>query len=500
MFARFERVPPLVIMLGLSALLMLVPSARAFLNHQAPVGRAFLHSSLICLLLSVFLGLATSGQGPRLSRSRGSILGLLTAVYLLVPAVMALPISEAMPSMRFRDAWFEMIASFTTTGATLIDLPARTSDAIHLWRGMAGWLGGLFILSSATALLAPLRLGGFEMIRRNPVGSQRGGRMVQTPGERLRAHAMVILPAYGGFTLALWIILTTLGLPGFDALMQAMAVLSTSGILSRASLGGVGLGAEIAIFAFLVVALSRRFLPGYGGRARSLRSDPELLTAMTIVGLVTLFVVARHWAGAFEEAEGKNLPAMGRAAWGAAFTSLSFLTTTGFVSESWIASRAWSGLTPPGLILMGLALLGGGVATTAGGIKLIRAFSLMRLSKHEAERMIFPHIVPGGNEYERFLTTSAARSAWLLAMVFAFTSIGVLAALLLTGMTLETGLIFTAAALTNTGPLIQYAGELPLYWVLLNDPARLILALSMILGRLEILVLLAAVLEWIERR
>ena len=58
------------------------------------------------------------------------------------------------------------------------------------------------------------------------------------------------------------------------------------------------------------------------------------------------------------------------------FTVLSFLTTTGFVSSEWEAAQGWSGLATPGVILMGLALMGGGVATTAGGVKLLRVFTL----------------------------------------------------------------------------------------------------------------------------
>ena len=332
------------------------------------------------------------------------------------------------------------------------------------------------------------------MIRRTPPVVPRSG-AASGPGMRLRAHAMVVMPAYSGLTLALWLILTLLGVPGFEALMQAMATLSTSGVLPREGLGNIGLLAEMAIFAFLCLALSRRFLPGHGARPRPLTRDPELLTAAALVALVTLFVVARHWAGAFEAREGENLPAMGRAAWGAAFTALSFLTTTGFVNQDWIAARAWSGLTPPGLVLMSVALLGGGVATTAGGIKLLRLYALARLSRFELMRMIYPSMVIGGNEYDRFLATTAARSAWLFAMVFALTSVVTVALLLFSGMSLETAMIFGVAALTNTGQLVQVAGELPLYWVVLGEPARLVLALAMILGRLEILVLLAAILD-----
>ena len=122
-------------------------------------------------------------------------------------------------------------------------------------------------------------------------------------------------------------------------------------------------------------------------------------------------------------------------------------------------------------------------------------YALGRLSRFELMRMIYPSMVIGGNEYDRFLATTAARSAWLFAMVFALTSVVVVALLLFSGMSLETAMIFSIAALTNCGQLVQVAGDLPLYWVLLSDPARLVLAVAMILGRLEILVLLAAILD-----
>ena len=138
-------------------------------------------------------------------------------------------------------------------------------------------------------------------------------------------------------------------------------------------------------------------------------------------------------------------------------------------------------------------------ATTAGGIKLLRVYALTRLGRAEAERMIYPSMVTGGSEYDRFLATTGARSAWLFAMVFALTAVVIVALLLLSGMSLETGLIFTVAALSNTGPLVSVAGDLPLYWVLVNDPSRAVLALAMILGRLEILVFLALILGRLQR-
>ncbi|MFN3952853.1 MAG: potassium transporter TrkG [Pararhodobacter sp.] len=489
MWARFRHVPLLVVLLGATGLAMLVPSAHAFLDGQAATGRAFLHSGLIFALLAGFLALATSR--PITASAAQGLFPLLAAIYLFLPAAMAVPLAETL-EMGFLDAWFEMVASFTTTGASLLDAPRRLPEAVHLWRGMAGWFGGLLVLVSATALLAPLGLGGFELIRPHAEATALHRDTGLSTGQRMRAHTLIILPFYLGLTALLWLVLVMLGVPGFSALMQAMATLSTSGILAQESLGRVGFAAELAIFAFLVLALSRGLMPGPSRGARQrLSPGPEMRVAALIVALVVLIVVLRHWLGAFEVAEGENLPAMGRAAWGATFTALSFLTTTGFVSEGWIASRAWSGLTPPGLVLMGLTIIGGGVATTAGGVKLLRVYALARLGKVELERMVFPSMVAGGGERLRFLTTRGGRAAWLFVMVFAITVALLIAALMLSGMSFETGLVFTIAALTTTGPLVQVAGDLPLQWALLSVPAKAVLALGMILGRLEILVMLA---------
>jgi len=449
------------------------------------------------VLLALMLALATS-RPMRRNAGRG-LFPLLAAIYLVLPGIMAVPLVEVL-GMRFGDAWFEMISSFTTTGATLIDTPRRVPDAVHLWRAMAGWFGGLFVLVSATALLAPLGLGGVELIRpQSDYGRVHAG-PGQASGQRLKAHGLVILPWYAGLTGALWLVQVVLGVPGFRALIHAMSTLSTSGILPRETLGGVGFLAEVTLFVFMILALSRGFMPSPGGSTRHRpTAGPEVLVAAIIVALVTLIVAARHWMGAFEAAEGENLPALGRAAWGAAFTGLSFLTTTGFVSQDWIAIRLWSGLTPPGLVLMGLAIIGGGVATTAGGVKLMRVYALARLGKLELERMIYPSMVAGGGERQRFLVTTGARAAWLFAMVFAIAAAVLVAVLMLLGMGFETGLIFTIAAITTTGQLVQVAGDLPLHWSLLSDPAKAALGLGMILGRLEILVLLALLMGQFAR-
>ena len=501
---RLGRVPLIVLLLGLTGLAMLLPAAHALALREHALSRAFAYSALLVAGLSVLLALATARDGAR-PAVRG-LLPVLGAIYLVLPAAMALPLAEGL-GLRFGDAWFEMISAFTTTGATLIETPRLVADPVHLWRGLAGWAGGLFVMVSALAFLAPLRLGGYELINPDP-GARLGDRQGAAPTatverQRLRAALRLALPWYAGLTGAVWLALAMTGMAPFPALMLAMASISTSGILPRESLGTIGFLPELILAAALVLSLSRALsLPGAVPAARRrdhLAADPELRLALGVVAVVVLFVVARHWAGAFDATGAEDFPALGATAWGALFTGLSFLTTTGFVSHDWIAARAWSGLTPPGLVLMGLALIGGGVATTAGGVKLLRVYAMARLGGLEVARLIHPRMMDPGTERQRFLAGAGARAAWLFAMVFAIVAVALLGLLLLTGRSLEEGLIFTIAAITTTGPLVEVAGIGALYWHELTGTEKIVLAFGMILGRLEILVILALALAQVAR-
>jgi trk system potassium uptake protein len=271
-------------------------------------------------------------------------------------------------------------------------------------------------------------------------------------------------------------------------------------VLAQIGLGPVGLGAEVVLFLALLPALSLRMRPGPRGFEQfTPRRDPELIAGAIILLVVILIVVFRHVTAGTALPEDEAFPALGRAVWGMAFNGLSFLTTAGLVSEDWSTMRAWSGLSPPGLLLVGLALMGGGVATTAGGVKLLRVHAMARMSRVEVERMIFPSMIVGGGPRARQLATAGARAAWLLVMVFAIAGVSLVALLMAMGLRFESALIFGIAALTTTGPLTQVAAEAPLLWTGVSDSIRFVLALAMILGRLEILVLVALVMARLGR-
>jgi trk system potassium uptake protein TrkH len=189
--------------------------------------------------------------------------------------------------------------------------------------------------------------------------------------------------------------------------------------------------------------------------------------------------------------EVKDTVAAIRALWGTVFTVLSFLTTTGFESADWAEARAWSGLATPGLILAGLAVIGGGVATTAGGVKLLRVYALYRHGEREIERLVHPNSIGGAGAQARQLRRRGAQIAWIFFMLFALSIAVTMLALSLTGLNFEASTIFSVAALSTTGPLAAVTAAQPLSWAELDTAARAIAVVAMVLGRLETLAIIA---------
>lgn len=225
-----------------------------------------------------------------------------------------------------------------------------------------------------------------------------------------------------------------------------------------------------------------------GRKSRGARLyDPELRLGLVIVLLTSLALFIYHWIGRTPPSDAT----MARAIWGGIVLALSYLTTTGFDSSSTQTAMLWAGLQSPGLLLMGLAIMGGGAATTAGGLKLLRIYALMRHGERELEKLVHPHSLGNAGQEARFIRRTGAQNAWVLFMLFALSIAIGTAAMTLTGQSFDAALAFVVAAITNTGPLAVSLPDLPLSYGDLGEGQMAILGALMVAGRLELLVLLA---------
>ena len=508
MLSWLARLPLLVSLIGLGGVAMYIPAVHGAAIGEAETAEVFFWMGTLTLVIGALLGISMAGR-PRGDHPRRHLAGFLL-LFVAMPFLFALPFHEAVGNTTFFNAYVEMVSCLTTTGATLYDDPGRLTPALHTWRATVGWVGGLFMWVGAIAVLSPMALGGFE-VRLRPAGNDTTPNLHSQITERadlsrrIRTHAAALFPVYVALTVMLWLGLILAGDTPAAAMAHAMGTLSTSGIspVGGLSNGGAGHAGEVMIAVFLIFAISRVTFAreGQGKGWRQLARDPEIRLASTIVIVLPLILFLRHFIAAYEE-EGAELALLDGLAslWGSVFTVISFLTTTGWESVTWDTARAWSGLQTPGLILLGLALIGGGVGTTAGGAKLLRVYALYKHGERELERLVHPHSVGGSGGEARHLRRRGAYMAWLFFMLMAVSLALVMAAFSLTGSGFEESLVLAVAGMTTTGQLAEIGGFQPVDYAGLSAAAKAVLVWAMIFGRLETLAIVALFSRELWRR
>ncbi|MTI01696.1 TrkH family potassium uptake protein [Roseibium sp. RKSG952] len=493
-----RRLPLFLLIWGFASLAMWIPAIYALALDDHPTSRSFFYSGIVGLFFVTVIGLAMSNREPR----RGTLgqLAVLFASFTVLPLFLAVPLHDALGNTKYLNAYFDMVSALTTTGADMFPDPARLTAPLHLWRALVGWLGGLLMWISAAAILAPLSLGGFEITARGQPGRPVSG-VAQSekvdPRGRLIRVTRTLTPVYAGLTSVIWILLLVAGEQGLTAICHAMSVMATSGISPVGGLEGstAGFTGEAILFLFLFFALSRLTFStdtAASGYSR-LDKDPEFRIGLMIVIAVALLLFFRVLAGVSEIGGQMDAGQALFVIWGMVFTVMSFLTTAGFESANWNDAQQLSGLGTPGLVLMGLALIGGGVATTAGGVKLLRVYALYLNGAREIDRLIYPSSVSGAGGGNRRIQSDGAFIAWIFLMMFAIT-LGLFDVLLAAmGVGFEQAMVLSVAALSTTGPLIELATDVPIRLIDLSAGAKLTLCAAMVIGRLETLAIIALI-------
>ena len=175
--------------------------------------------------------------------------------------------------------------------------------------------------------------------------------------------------------------------------------------------------------------------------------------------------------------------------WPRLFSTVSFIATSGF------AIMPLSGENPiiPFVILAGLSIIGGGVATTAGGIKLIRFYALFKHGANEINRLSHPRSVSGFGTVGRDIRQEGAFNSWILFMLFSLIGVFLVTVLAFLGISLETAVALSMAVLSTNGNLLFSAVDGFSYNDLLPS-VKVCLIAGMIAGRFEVLAILVVLI------
>ena len=470
---------------------MIIPSIVAFVEKDYFFGRTFLYSSFTGVFVFLLISIALSNI-PKTQNNFENLVSFILS-YLFLPIFMAMPIILCFDYISFLDGWLEMVSAFSTTGLNVTTVGTSNVSAFQLWLAMVSWIGGIFFWIGAISILLPLNIGKFDIgVTDFPSGPSNKG---HESSNSVTNCARQLIPIYAVITISLWLFLTLSGVPSFKAVLMSMYIISTSGFEVTSYDETNVFIVEGIILLFFVFALSKSLYVRDINEIQKFRifKDPEIRLALIIILGVTVLIFANSFIVLISENAEVSIIFLFKHLWGIFFTVTSYLVTMGNESNVWFKDLHSPTAEMTVVALMGLTIIGGGVATTAGGVKLLRVYILYRNAAQEVDMMLHPNSIPSKKGKGLISDNKSNRlMAWIFFMLF-------MAALAFFTFTFSMlfddigpGLALSVSALTTTGPLFVNAG----YELLITDINRIfkfLLGIAMILGRLEILVIVALI-------
>ncbi|MEM9169875.1 MAG: potassium transporter TrkG [Pseudomonadota bacterium] len=429
------------------------PCAIAFAAGEDSA-QAFLFS----MAVSGFCGAALFALdvGRPASASFSSVMVALVAWWFVTPLFAALPF-WAETGGTLIDAYFEAASALTTTGGWLSPDAAAASLAGHIWRAELQWIGGLASLCVAAALFVRPEFVGIDtLLPPFSWGDQENSYQALLSALRTFTGAYTFLTGIG------FLALYGAGFSPPDALTAALSLAASGGFvpggvdaLSPVQLGALTPFVLLGGANFILVA---RYFRSSARRTRDAETG-WYVAAVATVGL-------GYWATA-GAAGASAIPAQ-------IFNAASLFSTNGMI--------VGEGPTLP--IALVTIVIGGCAISTAGGFKFLRWLVIFRRAREEIRRLVIPNAV--------FQRSSVANefAVWIHFLVFTLTLGVVTLVVTLDGFPFELAITAAASAIANAGPALALAEGGGEGWSVFTEPVRLLLALAMILGRLEAVVAL----------
>ena len=454
----------------LLAVVMAIPCLVAVVERELLLSLSLAAPTALCTVSALISTRFGAPEDLREVEAVSTLVALFVLLSLLpIPALMVL-------GMEFNDAVFEAVSGVTSTGLTVAQNTMEWPFAGHVLRGWLQWTGGFAIAVAGVALL----LGpGSAASAMGSVGIDDRDILRST-----RTQARDLLIVYAVIT-AVAILALVLLLPSWqEGIAVALAAVSTGGFTPRAdSLASYSATAQVVT---ILICLS---------------------TAVSLIAYV--YLRTRDWRGALQHSEiasftafvfaglvcvGLVMTLTGTSSWDAIrdamLNFLSGLSTAGF-STAPIAQE--SGYLALVLVAM---VIGGGVGSTAGGIKFDRVKTLAAMVRLTLLRLrIPPRAVTSLRDGRNKVPIDRIISIAAVVFCYAVSALLFWMAFLLSGEPPLASLFEIISALSTVGLSSGLTGPE------MQTHLKYVLVVAMLLGRLEFLALLLALSPgtWIKR-
>tara|TARA_B100000575_G_C23137856_1_gene661477 strand:- start:2056 stop:3474 length:1419 start_codon:yes stop_codon:yes gene_type:complete len=433
----------------------------------------FFYSSLFTFIIGIILFISFRREKVKLGIRQAFVLTI--SSWLIISLFGAIPFIYSSSSLSYTDAIFESVSGITTTGATAISNLEILTEGILIWRSLLQWFGGIGIIVLAMAILPTLQIGGMQLLHMEH----------DDPYEKT-------IPKVNRFVLELfllYIFLTFLcvalyffnGMTFFDSIIHSMTTISTGGFSNYNNSFGYFNSYQIEIVCIIFMIIGSLpfvlYLQFLHSQKRNFLKDDQVKLFFIII--IIIIILTTLW---INNTKSIDLISSFRMS---IFNVTSILTGTGY-STSNFSNWGSFGL----VIMMTIMFIGGCAGSTTGGIKIFRLLILFRGAITQIKKLTNPHAVLMMRFNGKTVNENTYNS--VMGFFFMYIILFIVSAVSLSFFNLDFISAFSAAAsaISNVGPgLGESIGPSSNYFYL-DDPAKWILSITMIVGRLEIFTVL----------
>ncbi len=436
-----------------------------------------LNSYLITFLISLIGGLLFYYIG----RNHNKDINLLEQIifillsFVLMPCLISIPYLFSNYDIGLLNSYFESVSGFTTTGFSIINNINNIDEPLILWRSSSQWIGGLFFL------IATIGTIGSKQIKIKPAYLISGGASGRNFYNNFNFNFIKIFLIYFFSTVFVIFLYTLIDIRLLDSFNLAFTTISSGGFIPTNALYTI-IENNLQIFVLSITLLFPIFnfflLHDVITRKFSLNNHQEDLHLFLLIIFSTLFFyffVIPH--------EGfVNV----------LFSIISSVSTSGI--------SIYSSNLDLSLFFILLTIIGGSLISTSSGFKYTRIYILLKISYQEIYRLVKPINVIDKNLYNSAvkIDDQDVKISFLVFLTFII-SIFILSSILaLDNITFENSFKLSILTLTNTVSSTLYGTE-NLNFSDLKNLTKMSLILFMILGKMEIIVVIYLIKQFIFR-
>jgi trk system potassium uptake protein TrkH len=479
---------------------MMAPLAVSFIYKEAFINKlAFIIPIAVLSLGGVLMQFPKPARNQLYQKEGFALTALVWIVMALFGAV-PFVISGDVPN--FVDAFFEIMSGFTTTGASIIPDITKISHSILFWRSFSHWIGGMGILVFVLIFIPESGDGSSMHLLR----AESPGPKVGKIASKMKVTSRILYLIYLGLTV-LEVIVLMLDEPivGYESEQFFFSLLTAFGSAGTGGFGFLPGSMEllnpfsqyvIAIFLLLFgINFSLYYLLLIGKVREVLRSEEfksYLIIVFAAIAFVFVSLVGRIEAFpqsyTVEEAFRHSL-----------FQVASLITTTGFSTTDF---NVWPMLATTTFVV--IMFIGAMAGSTAGGMKVSRLVIAAKGSYINVRKLINPRYVPKAKMEGKSLEERTINDVFAFVTMYFFILLGVVFLLSFDPIngqavsivsdageyTVKHGFFsnFSAAlaSISNIGPGFESVGAYSGYMGY-SAFSKILLSLTMMVGRLEIL-------------